>query len=81
LARYGPVVAIAGWIALWFRGEYRWIAFVVWGVGNGLATILGIVLALQQCPQCRRRGFTNLLGPIRCRHCGFAPGSKAAPSA
>ena len=76
------VLAIAGWIGLWFRGEYRWSAFVVWGVGNGLATILAIVLALQQCPRCRRRGFANLLGRVRCRHCGLAPGPKsAAPSA
>jgi hypothetical protein len=64
-------VASAGWVALWFRGEYRWIAFVIWGVGNGSATILAIALALMRCPRCGRRGFGAYTGWAACRYCGF----------
>jgi hypothetical protein len=65
------VLAIAGWVGLWFRGEYRWIAFVVWGVGNGSATILAITLALMRCPCCGRRRFGSYTGWAACRYCLF----------
>ena len=65
------VLAIAGWVGLWFRGEYRWIAFVVWGVGNGSATILAIALALRRGPRCGRRGFGSYTGWTACRDCGL----------
>jgi cyanate permease len=65
------VVALAGWVGLWFRWDHRWIAFVVWGIGNGLATILAIALALLRCPRCQRRGFGASSRGKACRHCGF----------
>jgi cyanate permease len=65
------VLAIAGWVGLWFRGEDRSIAYAVWGVGNGSATILAITLALMRCPRCGRRGFASYTGWAACRYCGF----------
>jgi hypothetical protein len=66
------VLAIAGWVGLWFRGEYRWISFIVWGVGNGSAVILASALALLPCPRCGRRGFGSYTGWRACRYCGFS---------
>ena len=65
------VLALAGWVGLWFRGEYRWISFLVWGVGNGSAMIVVIALALLRCPRCGRRGFGSYTGWRACRYCGF----------
>jgi cyanate permease len=65
------VLAVAGWLGLWFRWQERWIAFVVWGVGNGLATALAIALALLRCPRCHRRGFGASTWGNACRHCGL----------
>ena len=67
----GVVLALAGWAGLWFRGHERWIAFVVWGVGNGVAVTLVIALALLQCPRCKRRGFGASSRGKACRHCGL----------
>jgi cyanate permease len=71
-----PVIALAlvGWIGLWFRWEHRWLAFVVWGVGNGLGVILAIALALARCPRCQQRGFGGSLWRTRCRSCGLEGG-------
>src|SRR5262245_34227570 len=71
------LLAVGGWVGLWFRLDRRWVAFVVWGVGDGLATILAVWLALLRCPRCKRRGF----GVARtCRACGFSvPGNEIAP--
>ena len=65
-------LAIAGWVALWFRSEYRWIAFVIWGVGNASAVIVMSALALLRCPRCGRRGFGSYTGWKACRYCGFS---------
>jgi cyanate permease len=65
------VLALAGWGGLWFRWHDRWIAFVVWGVGNGLAVIIVLALAFLRCPRCQRRGFGTSSKAKACRYCGL----------
>src|SRR5262245_1364471 len=66
-------LGLAGWVALWFRSPWRWVAFLLWGAGCVASVILGAVVAFWPCPGCGKRGFGTVLRSRGCPFCGARP--------
>jgi hypothetical protein len=76
------VVALLGWLGLW-GFEPRWVAWVLWGVGNGGGVLVGILvpllLFLFRCPRCGRRGISHSDWIKKCPHCGLPKFAERPP--